>query len=110
MEKIIQVEPWIDQNELIQLKRIIESTYVTESKLTKEFELLTQKYTNSPTHGFHLALSACHCRRHFSWPSCLTSLHFRLRLEAKRVAFEKGQLGCALITLKVLTSSKAESC
>ncbi len=47
MEKIIQVEPWIDQNELIQLQRIIETTYVTESHLTKEFEELTKKYTNS---------------------------------------------------------------
>ncbi len=54
MEKIIQVEPWIDQNELIQLKRIIESTYVTESKLTKEFEELTKNYTNS-----EFALSIC---------------------------------------------------
>ena len=54
MEKIIQVEPWIDQNELIQLKRIIESTYVTESQLTKEFEELTKNYTNSK-----FALSIC---------------------------------------------------
>ena len=54
MEKIIQVEPWIDNSELIQLKRIIESTYVTESQLTKEFEELTKKYTNSK-----YALSVC---------------------------------------------------
>ena len=37
---IKQIEPWIDEEELIQLKRIIESGYVTEGSLTKEFEEL----------------------------------------------------------------------
>ncbi|NER39464.1 MAG: DegT/DnrJ/EryC1/StrS family aminotransferase [Oscillatoria sp. SIO1A7] len=35
---IPQVEPWIDNSELEQLKRVIESTYLTENKITKEFE------------------------------------------------------------------------
>jgi|GEM_PF-3673682 Predicted pyridoxal phosphate-dependent enzyme apparently involved in regulation of cell wall biogenesis len=36
--KIVQIEPWIDDSELEQLKRVIESTYLTEHKLTQEFE------------------------------------------------------------------------
>lgn len=36
--KIIQIEPWIDNSELEQLKRVIDSTYLTEYKLTEEFE------------------------------------------------------------------------
>ena len=35
---INQIEPWIDNDELEQLKRVIDSTFVTESSLTKEFE------------------------------------------------------------------------
>ena len=35
---ITQIQPWIDEQELEQLKRVITSTYVTEHKLTKEFE------------------------------------------------------------------------
>ena len=35
---IIQIEPWIDGDELVQLKRVIDSTFITESTLTKEFE------------------------------------------------------------------------
>ena len=48
MEKIIQIEPWIDSNELNQLSRLIETTFVTEDVLTKEFEEKTRKLTNSP--------------------------------------------------------------
>jgi perosamine synthetase len=35
---ITQIEPFIDNEELEQLKRVVESTFVTEDKLTKEFE------------------------------------------------------------------------
>ena len=44
---IIQIEPWIGEEELVQLKRVIDSTYVTEAALTKEFEGLTQELTRS---------------------------------------------------------------
>ena len=44
---IPQIEPWIDEKELIQLKRVIDSTYVTENELTKEFEALIRKLTGS---------------------------------------------------------------
>lgn len=35
---IIQIEPWIDHAELDELKKVIDSTFVTESTMTKEFE------------------------------------------------------------------------
>lgn len=35
---ILQIQPWIDQAELEELKRVIDSTFVTEATLTKEFE------------------------------------------------------------------------
>ena len=41
MKKIIQIEPWINNLELDELKRVISSTFVTESKLNTEFEELT---------------------------------------------------------------------
>jgi len=44
---ILQIEPWIDEEELIQLKRVIQSTYVVEHNLTKEFEEQTKQLTNS---------------------------------------------------------------
>ena len=44
---INQIEPWIDNTELVQLKRVIKSTYVVENKLTEEFETLTKKLTGS---------------------------------------------------------------
>jgi len=44
---IIQIEPWIDQDELNQLKRVVDSTFVTEAKLTKEFEQLNRQLTNA---------------------------------------------------------------
>ena len=47
MKKIIQIEPWINVDELEELKRVITSTFVTESELSKEFEELTSAYTNS---------------------------------------------------------------
>ena len=54
MENIIQIEPWIDAEELKQLSRLIESTYVTENILTAEFEQKTINLTNSP-----YAVSVC---------------------------------------------------
>jgi len=44
---IKQIEPWIDDEELKQLKRVITSTFVTEATLTKEFEEKTKKLTNA---------------------------------------------------------------
>jgi perosamine synthetase len=53
---INQIEPWIDNEEKQQLLRVIESTFVTEHNLTKEFEerirLLTgSKHAISMTNG-----------------------------------------------------------
>jgi len=44
---IPQIEPWIDESELLQLRRVIESTYVTENKLTEEFESLIRDLTGA---------------------------------------------------------------
>ena len=44
---IIQIEPWIDDDELFQLKRVIENKYVTENELTKEFENSIKDLTGS---------------------------------------------------------------
>lgn len=56
MDFIPQIQPWIDSDELTQLKRVVESTYVTEHKLTEEFESLIKdltgaKYAVSTTNG-----------------------------------------------------------
>jgi len=56
MNKIIQIEPWIDNSELEQLKRVIESTFLTEHKLTAEFEegirnLTGAKYAIATSNG-----------------------------------------------------------
>lgn len=48
LKKIVQVEPFIDESEFDQLRRVIDSTYVTEHKLTTEFENLTNQLTGSP--------------------------------------------------------------
>lgn len=47
MEFIPQIQPWINEEELKQLKRAIDSTYITENKLTKEFEELIRQYTGA---------------------------------------------------------------
>ena len=47
MKKIIQIEPWINDLELDELKRVVSSTFVTESELNKEFEKRTSIYTES---------------------------------------------------------------
>jgi perosamine synthetase len=53
---INQIHPWIDHEEKEQLLRVIDSTYVTEAGLTKEFEdiiktLTGSKYAISMTNG-----------------------------------------------------------
>jgi perosamine synthetase len=60
---INQIEPWIDDEEKEQLLRVIESTFVTESSLTKEFEqkikdLTGSKHAISMTNGT-VALYCC---------------------------------------------------
>ena len=47
MDFIPQIEPWIDHEELEQLTRVIDSTYVTEHKLTEEFEDRIKQLTGS---------------------------------------------------------------
>ena len=44
---IPQIQPWIDEEEMTQLKRVVDSTYVTEHELTKEFEELFRYYTGA---------------------------------------------------------------
>tara|TARA_R100000388_G_scaffold94967_2_gene84565 strand:- start:13779 stop:14885 length:1107 start_codon:yes stop_codon:yes gene_type:complete len=60
---IPQIEPWIDERELYYLKKVVDSTYVTENVLTKEFEDRIKKLTGSKhaiayTNGT-VALYAC---------------------------------------------------
>ena len=47
MNPIIQIEPWIDNSELVQLKKVIKSTFVSEHKLNQEFEDKIKKITGS---------------------------------------------------------------
>ena len=63
MKFIPQIEPWIDNAELDQLKRVIDNGYVTENKLTEEFEdkiksLTGSKFAVSITNGT-VALYCC---------------------------------------------------
>ncbi len=51
---IPQIEPWIDETELKQLKEVIGSTWITEGKKTKEFEEKIASYTKAKH-----AISAC---------------------------------------------------
>ena len=46
-ERITQIEPWIDELELIELKRVVDSTFVVEAELTKEFEQRTRDLTGA---------------------------------------------------------------
>ena len=60
---ITQIEPWIDESELTELKRVVESTFVVEHDLTKEFEqmicdLTGSKYAVAMTNGT-VALFCC---------------------------------------------------
>ena len=45
---ITQIEPWIDHEEMEQLKRVIDSTFVVEHSLTQEFEIKICELTGSP--------------------------------------------------------------
>ena len=47
MKKIIQIEPWINNLELDELKKVISSTFVTESKLNEEFKTITSYLSQS---------------------------------------------------------------
>jgi perosamine synthetase len=47
LRRIVQIEPWIDGGELRELKRVIESTFLVEDKLTQEFERMTSDLTGS---------------------------------------------------------------
>jgi perosamine synthetase len=60
---IRQIQPWIDDEELVQLKRVVASTFVVEAELTREFEALTReltgaKYAIAVTNGT-MALFCC---------------------------------------------------
>ena len=60
---IPQIEPWIDETELFYLKKVIDSSYVTEYSLTEQFEeeikkLTGSKYAIAYTNGT-AALFAC---------------------------------------------------
>lgn len=44
---IPQIEPWIDNSELEEVKRVIESTYLTENKITQEFEAGLRELTGA---------------------------------------------------------------
>lgn len=51
---IVQIEPWIDENELRELERAIHSTFVVEHELTREFERMTAQLT-----GCKHAIAVC---------------------------------------------------
>jgi perosamine synthetase len=44
---ILQIEPWIDEQELEELRRVIASTFVVEHELTREFEERTRALTGA---------------------------------------------------------------
>lgn len=44
---ILQIEPWIDEEELEELRKVIESTFVTENTATKAFEGMCRELTGS---------------------------------------------------------------
>ena len=44
---IPQIQPWIDKSELDELQKVVNSTYVSENKLTEEFESMTRELTGS---------------------------------------------------------------
>jgi perosamine synthetase len=51
---IVQIEPWIDESELRELERVIDSTFVVEHELTREFERMTARLT-----GCKHAIAVC---------------------------------------------------
>jgi perosamine synthetase len=44
---IVQIEPWVDAAELGELKRVIDSTFLVEHDLTREFESMTARLAQS---------------------------------------------------------------
>jgi len=44
---INQIEPWINEEELVELKRVTDSTFLTEANLTREFEGMTRSLTGA---------------------------------------------------------------
>jgi perosamine synthetase len=44
---IVQIEPWVNDAELRELKRVIDSTFLVEHDLTREFETMTARLTES---------------------------------------------------------------
>jgi perosamine synthetase len=44
---IPQIEPWVDERELRELARVIESTFLIEHELTREFESMTAQLTGA---------------------------------------------------------------
>jgi perosamine synthetase len=52
--RIVQIEPWIDKQELRELERVIDSTFVVEHDLTREFERATAELT-----GAKCAVAVC---------------------------------------------------
>lgn len=44
---IVQIEPWVDDAELRELKRVIDSTFLVEHDLTREFESMTAQLVQS---------------------------------------------------------------
>jgi len=51
---IPQIEPWVDESELRELMRVIDSTFLVEHELTKEFEHMTAQLT-----GARHAIAVC---------------------------------------------------
>jgi perosamine synthetase len=66
LDTIIQIEPWIDESELFELQRVIESTFLVEHELTREFEGMNARLTGSKhavavcngTMGIYICLKA----------------------------------------------------
>jgi perosamine synthetase len=44
---IPQIEPWVDDSELRELRRVIDSTFLVEHELTREFEAMTAQLTGA---------------------------------------------------------------
>lgn len=44
---IVQIEPWVDESELQELTRVINSTFLVEHELTREFESMTAQLTGA---------------------------------------------------------------
>ena len=51
---IPQIQPWIDDSEWLEVKQVIESTYLTENKVTAKFEAGIKELT-----GAEHAIAVC---------------------------------------------------